>query len=100
MKLKINAVRYHRNGVSGNGFFTIDFTYERRTRLLATVFTTDDDHTSAENYAVVSTDSVIDRWRGDNFIDDLLGAIRAAVADGSAFNHQSVGTATTVGCGA
>lgn len=90
-KLKINAVRYHRNGISGIGFFAIDFIFEKR-RLLATIWT-NDEHTDTEYYAVVSADNVIDRWRGDNFTDDLLAAIRTAVESGSAFNHQSIADA-------
>lgn len=76
--LAVHQVRYHRNGVGGDGFYAVAFTYRRRP-MLATVF---DDHGTI---AVVNPEDVNDRYRGDMFEDELRTIVNSWAADGRAF---------------
>lgn len=87
MKLKIDRVRFHRNGCFGLGFSLVEFRHrprgERRDRrFLATVF----EETGA--CAVVTPDNPLNRWRGDHFEDALRAAIAQADASGELFDHS------------
>lgn len=83
MNIKITGLSYHRNGVHGNGFHVVLFTWKdgRRTRrMVATVFmesgnlaVLDIDETAAGNIAFAEGNS----WRGDDFEQVLRAAILA-----------------------
>jgi hypothetical protein len=90
MAIKVQRVRYHRNGVGGIGFFTVEFTdtkYKGQ-RFIATVWTREDESGETQigdHYAVLTPDDMTQCWRGDYYADQLLPAIRAAQQNGSAF---------------
>jgi hypothetical protein len=74
--------RYHRNGVSGEGFFACSFIYGRGKQaknMTAVVFPVEVDG-QGEEYrkctAVMTVGDVADRWRGDHFD----GALREHIA--------------------
>ena len=65
-------VRYHRNGMSGEGFHLCSFLYLRgknAREMRAVVFP------QRGNVAVIS-DNITDRWMGDDFEDAIREAIR------------------------
>lgn len=79
MKLKITKIDYHRNGVAGNGFHVVLFTWRNR-NMVATVFE------GAGNCAVLDMYETAmghleypeNRWRGDDFEPQLRAAIAAS----------------------
>lgn len=82
--LKIEQVRHHRNGVSGESFAAVAFSEGRgrnKRHLLAAVFDT------PGHIAVLSATpgTVADRWRGDDYEPELRAAIAAAEVDGSIY---------------
>jgi len=60
--------RYHRNGVSGEGFWVLSFRHFGR-RLQAVVF-------EAKGHCAVTSGSISECWRGDDFEP----ALRAKIA--------------------
>ena len=76
MPIVVRDVSYHRNGVSGNGFHLIRFTYKRN-EMIATVFD------GEGNVAVLgmaklsdlADDQADNKWRGDWFEATLRQAI-------------------------
>lgn len=95
MKLKIDEVAYHRNGVCGNGFHAVLFRFkpdgERREKsFLATVFD------EPGNCAVISLDRISvygvefgpNSWRGDWFEDELRAAIKNTDAANAAVGQS------------
>jgi len=77
MKLKIDRVRYHRNGCMGAGFDLVEFRYRlqgerRERRLVAAVFE------EAGNCAVIEPANLLNKWRGDDFEPALRAAIATA----------------------
>jgi len=83
MNIKIKEYSYHRNGVSGNGFYAIIFLYApdggKEETFLATLFE------ETGSCAVVSLDRIETQgiafgdnsWRGDYFEDELREIIEA-----------------------
>lgn len=72
--LFVSRVRYHRNGVAGNGFYAVDCRLAKR-RFVAAVFPT------RGHVAVLTPGDVTARWRGDDFEDALRQAIDARDAE-------------------
>jgi len=73
--IKIQTVTGHRNGVSGEGFHLVAFTFTaadqeggETTSLLATVFE------AHKHVAVIDPTDVESKWRGDQFEDELRAA--------------------------
>lgn len=81
--MEITKVSYHRNGVSGEGFFAVTFNDKEHGPMFAVVFET------SRHVAVFRRDligaGVIEfgqnSWRGDHFENDLRAAIKKATAD-------------------
>jgi hypothetical protein len=88
MKLKIQEIAYHRNGVCGEGFHVIRFQWKdddsgTMRNMVAIYFGADEnefnprcavldaDETAAGNIGFANGNS----WRGDHFSDDLRKAI-------------------------
>ena len=74
--IKIQTVSSHRNGVSGEGFHLVAFTFTETdqgggetTSLLATVFDAD------KHVAVIDPTDLESKWRGDQFENELRDAI-------------------------
>jgi hypothetical protein len=89
MKLKIDRIRFHRNGCCGAPFHLVEFRARvkgdrRDRRFLATVFE------ESGVCAVVQPDNPLNRWRGDHFEDALRAAIAARAEDESVYSY--VGT--------
>ena len=84
-KISNVRLRYHRNGVAGEGFFLVAFAIGRgksRQDLLATVFE------EPGCCAVIDPADLASRWRGDDFEPALRAAIEQQMAAGdSAFNR-------------
>ena len=71
---------YHRNGVSGKGFYSTIISWEEKydntkeicENMLVTFETdSDDKEINTETCRVVSLDSPLESWRGDNIADAL-----------------------------
>jgi hypothetical protein len=94
-KIRRTRVRYHRNGVGGEGFFAVTFvtgTGVRTTEWLGIVFTDEDEETGttrlSERVAVVDLASPLTPYRGhDEFGPALLEAITEAQLTGEAFRQ-------------
>lgn len=87
MKLKIDRVRYHRNGSMGAGFHVLEFRWRQRgerreRRFVATVFD------EAAHCAVLEPSNLLNRWRGDDFESALRAAIAAAGNDAATFDRD------------
>lgn len=70
-QIKVKVLDYHRNGVSGRGFFSFliqDNEYPL-SNLLATAETTDENESEieAESCRVVDTNNLLLNWRGDRY---------------------------------
>jgi hypothetical protein len=94
----IQDVTYHRNGCSGEGFWTVRFTFtdEDNTtpmRMLATVFNAED--RSAMQVAIVSIEDCaqadkVRGWRGDYFAGDMYDVIDEwKVANWSSYTRRA-----------
>lgn len=103
MKIKTQHVEYHPNGISGEGFFSVTFTYreEGKTRnMLGIVFDYDEHPGGDESFyncrtAVLNRDKLVPPgkstgpfgygtgnipcYRGDHFDTELRNAIREAL---------------------
>ncbi len=73
--LNIQTVTFHRNGVSGEGFHLVAFTFTaaaqeggETTSLMATVFEAD------KHVAVIDPTDIESKWRGDQFETELRAA--------------------------
>lgn len=67
------SVRYHRNGISGEGFHLCRFLYLRGSQTVemqAAVF-------EAAGQVAVTSDDINQRWRGDEFEPAIREAIKA-----------------------
>jgi hypothetical protein len=98
---RIENVRYHRNGISGAGFFLVQFRYKdgRKLRNMAAVCMTDPGSDTGEApaklgpYGAVAC-AVIDRdnpnmtWRGDHFAPELYAAIQKWDENRQAYEHK------------
>ena len=76
MPIVVHDITYHRNGVSGNGFHLIRFTY-KRDAMVATVFD-EPGNVAVLNVAKlgdIADDQAANKWRGDWFEDTLRQAI-------------------------
>ena len=87
--MKLTAVAHHRNGVGGEGFYAVAFSYRldrRNHRMIATVFISDVDLPAGEVHPCTGRVAVIDadlaaagqvgekplnQWRGDHFEPQL-----------------------------
>lgn len=91
--IKVNQVRYHRNGVGGEGFFAVGFTFREdgvEHRLVATVVASEGVLGEVDGLCqvyVIDPADLDSRWRGDVFAAELLTVVTAAAADGSAFRE-------------
>ncbi len=77
MNLKFHNVRYHRNGVAGEGFYCVRFTYRdgrKNHDMQAIVF----DH---PGQCAVTTADPNERWRGDHFEDQIRAYIARESVD-------------------
>src|SRR5687767_1494175 len=85
---RIENVRYHRNGLSGAGFFLVQFRYKdgRKLRnMVGVVFMDYDDSTEQPvpgkigggiAVAIYDPERPNERWRGDLFANELYAAIQ------------------------
>lgn len=82
MNITPTAIRYHRNGCFGAGFYVVWFTYmppgEEPRLLQAVVFD------AAEHVAVTSA-NLRETWRGDQFEPELRAYIASEEAQRRAF---------------
>lgn len=77
MNITPTAIRFHRNGCFGAGFYVVWFRWEGR-QLQAAVFD------AAEHVAVTSAD-LREAWRGDQFEPELRAYIASDAAQRLAF---------------
>jgi hypothetical protein len=99
LKIRVASLRYHRNGVRGNGFVVVGFSYNnarnKRQNAIATVFSgSDEDQTKFTGYcAVLTLDDVgrpeLDPMRGDDFEHDLRHFIESPEGQVMMFPHIS-----------
>lgn len=72
--ISVTDVKYHRNGVAGNGFYVIsfDWPYEdgKGLKFIGIVFPRRGD------VAVISPEQLDQRWRGDNFEAELRECVK------------------------
>ncbi len=96
MKIKVSALEYHRNGISGEGFTVARFSFkgEGRSRIeaIATVFNADEDVRRTGYCAVVSLNEqgqpdITSCWRGDHFETDLRFFIESDAGKRMMFPH-------------
>lgn len=79
--IKVNAAQYHRNGISGIGFYAVRFTFiddEAKTRsAIATIFNNDSDDAKVTGHCAVLVENsqghidISDKYRGDHFEAEL-----------------------------
>lgn len=74
MKLNIESINYHRNGISGAGFHVVRFVDDERPNMLACVFE------ELDHVAVLDLDDLPQHWRGDEYTPDLRKAIEKSYA--------------------
>lgn len=90
MPLKIDRIRYHRNGTSGEGFYAVDFRERegrRFVRRVAAVFADGDILTRTGRIAVIDPADIGNTRRGDNYESELRAACKAAHDDDSAYQR-------------
>lgn len=77
-RIEVARMRWHRNGVGGIGFYSVEFNWKdddnNYRKMIATVFP-EANGRSPEYYAVLDIGSPAERWRGDHFIAALWNAI-------------------------
>jgi hypothetical protein len=110
MDIQVHGVKYHRNGVSGQGFFLVGFTWVQTDvygqepyshEMVGWVYSpltvggTDEpnpiDWRSLKldmAYGVIDLAEPWNTWRGDHFFPDLCAAIEQADIDGSSFSER------------
>jgi hypothetical protein len=66
---KVLGVEYHRNGVSGEGFHAVEFEATTGINMIAVVFE------EGGYCAVLQSDTIHLKWRGDCFEKELRDAI-------------------------
>ena len=75
---KIKKINYQRNGIAGEGFWSIEFiTKENKKRLIGII--NDNDLRKKDGYTrfyVVNPKNIFQGWRGDNFGAELVPIIR------------------------
>lgn len=78
LNLNITAIQSHRNGVSGNHFYSVFFSFidedERPHNLIAVITS------GSGNCFIVSKDDPEMRWRGDHFESELKEAVSQDVS--------------------
>ena len=95
IRVRAKRVRFHRNGVAGAGFYTVEFRHGGRD-MVAIVFPEheEDERTwkpiTEVRYAVIDTADPSYVWRGDLFFDGLAAAIDAWSGDGRAYNENGM----------
>lgn len=74
LTLTVKEIAWHRNGISGAGFYLVRFTFSDAQftdePLLATVFP------EPGHVAVINPTNVESKWRGDNFEAELRRACK------------------------
>lgn len=74
------SVDYQRNGVCGNGFWTVGFVGPDEQPRIGIYFGSFDESVEVDDgdayYAVVTPYDLSQHWRGDHFVDALKGVIR------------------------
>jgi len=80
----IESIAYHRNGICGEGFHAVTFTWQNRP-MVGIVFGADEDdfnpRVAVLDRKLTGEGEVgfgINSWRGDHFADGLKAAIRAS----------------------
>ncbi len=80
---KVQAIEYHRNGISGEGFHIVKFTDTENGEMLGIVFPLDKGETWNGRVAIFQQDLLAqgnvtfgqNSWRGDNYEGELRAAI-------------------------
>ena len=79
MSIKLNTQEYHRNGVGGEGFYTVAFTlteYNETTELIAVIPSALRDYDLNDGgipcYIINPANPLTSKWRGDSILSDLL----------------------------
>jgi hypothetical protein len=89
-RIDAKRIKYHRNGVGGAGFFTVEFTFFdddcNYRDMVATIFP-EAEGDMPSHYAVLDIAEPSYRWRGDHFIYALWRAINAAQEDEGTANE-------------
>lgn len=81
-RIRVQEIAYHRNGVSGEGFYVVTFT-ERRLNLVGVLFPTPEDdgcHTAVFDRDLLARGVIefaVNSWRGDRYDAELRAAIAA-----------------------
>jgi hypothetical protein len=86
MKIKVKELAWHRNGVGGEGFYAVLFTWfdgeDREAHMLAHVF--DGLGQCAVHCLDKKTVKIgVNSWRGDHFEPELRKAIKTQASSGS-----------------
>ena len=90
-KITVNNVKYHRNGICGEGFFAANITwqYEDDNQPQHGVMIAFPRHVKGRRlkptHYALTTQDVTQTWRGDHFIDAVWAAIEKADANRSAY---------------
>ena len=85
LKLKLTAIKYHRNGISGVGFYVILFDWiiqkpnggpvDSIRHMVATVYD-EPGYCAVHDVADLVAGNVVSAWRGDNFEPQLRKFIK------------------------
>ena len=76
---KVHDITYHRNGISGIGFYSVRYDWadydgiERR--MLATVEINPDHYWDRERVRVIDIDEPQTSWRGDSLADNIINKV-------------------------
>jgi hypothetical protein len=83
MKLTINNVDHHRNGVHGNGFHVVSFTHPNGMPMVGIVFDNQPGNVAVLDVDLLSKGVIGDpnKWRGDEFADQLRDAVEEYETD-------------------
>lgn len=78
LQIKPKMLRYHRNGISGIGFYALSFEWrdiqskESGKDFIATFeVDVEDQHMIIESCRVINPKDIMNCWRGDNFADAI-----------------------------
>ena len=78
-RIEAKRVKYHRNGIGGAGFYTVEFSFldddQNYRDMVATIFPEGEEDTPPY-YAVLDVSDFAYRWRGDWFINALWDVIK------------------------
>jgi hypothetical protein len=78
---KIKTISHHRNGISGEPFYCVEFVFQNNTKKWNMIATFDPENPSLTRVLCIT--NPVDGWRGDNLFDLIIEEVGKAIKQGS-----------------